>query len=425
MSKQSDSQSSPETEELHADFGSEVQAAVSFHRELSPKAPTSRPRPPDTPGDSVAPTLAKPQNARAGAEARVDAWVSQAPRELDKVAMDHIVQISPSVAHSGRKLNTDTTGEQLFVNSVLEQLYTVKTDSDWDIIQAQERWQADRRLAGKRRTIKSAESIVSQPPAASAQPTERSPFSTGKIRTTSDAGWSISANDDVPVLSTEYENDGGLSGCAGKLGGESKSMNPGKGKGRLRTSNESVGQFSTEQFMGFGTSTPHEDTAGRWGRMNQLSSWQSVDQLLGQRDQLTGLVTERPCLRTCAVCGDVKTTLDFPAKAPTSTCQHPPQTCTGCLRTWIASELDTKGTDRICCPECPAILQHEDVRRAASTATFEAYDRICARHALSGLPEFAWCLHPECESGQLNASDQNFMHCASCGYRQCLRHQVP
>lgn len=121
---------------------------------------------------------------------------------------------------------------------------------------------------------------------------------------------------------------------------------------------------------------------------------------------------------------DAKDPLDFPARAPTSNCDHAPQTCNECLQSWMASEFDTKGCDGIKCVECPQLMDYIDVQRAASAVTFEAYDKMSTRNALGSLDEFGWCLAPGCTSGQLNVENSNYMDCASCGYKQCLKHKV-
>lgn len=139
------------------------------------------------------------------------------------------------------------------------------------------------------------------------------------------------------------------------------------------------------------------------------------------------LAAELARVRDCAVCGDSKESLEFPAKAPTSECEHAASTCNECLQTWMASEFDTKGCEGLKCPECPRTLEYNDVQRAASAETIEAYDKMLTRNALSSLPEFAWCLGAGCQSGQLNYENSNdsFMDCVSCGYKQCLKHKVP
>ncbi|KAK3696422.1 hypothetical protein LTR37_017993 [Vermiconidia calcicola] len=129
--------------------------------------------------------------------------------------------------------------------------------------------------------------------------------------------------------------------------------------------------------------------------------------------------------RDCVVCGEPKDLLDFPATSPTAACRHNSETCIECLQSWMASEFETKGCEGIKCPECSQTLGHSDVQRAASAETFEAYDRLAMRNALGSLDDFAWCLKAGCGSGQLNIGNDNYMDCASCGYKQCLMHKVP
>ncbi|KAF1825972.1 uncharacterized protein K489DRAFT_297765, partial [Dissoconium aciculare CBS 342.82] len=126
----------------------------------------------------------------------------------------------------------------------------------------------------------------------------------------------------------------------------------------------------------------------------------------------------------CVVCGDSKHPLDFPIKTPTAKCEHRPQTCVDCLQSWIASEFEAKGCQGLTCSECPRRLQHEDVQRIASEATFAAYETILTRNALSQLPDFAWCLAASCGAGQLNVGAVgDYMECHSCKYQQCLKHK--
>lgn len=80
--------------------------------------------------------------------------------------------------------------------------------------------------------------------------------------------------------------------------------------------------------------------------------------------------------RDCVVCGDAKGPLRFPAKPPAASCEHEPQTCSDCLAHWTWSEVDTKSAGNIKCSECPALLTHTDVQRAASPATFALYDKV-------------------------------------------------
>lgn len=147
---------------------------------------------------------------------------------------------------------------------------------------------------------------------------------------------------------------------------------------------------------------------------------------LQQQDER--LMAELACPRTCVCCSDTKHPLDFPARPATTQCNHPSRTCSDCMHEWLASEFSSKGCEDIHCAECPSSLSYDDMKRLASEATFIAYEKLLTRTALSALPEFAWCLSPTCNSGQLNISDsdttENYMDCVSCGYKQCLHHRV-
>jgi hypothetical protein len=130
--------------------------------------------------------------------------------------------------------------------------------------------------------------------------------------------------------------------------------------------------------------------------------------------------------RDCAICTDELFVLDFPVRPASSKCNHPVRSCTGCLNSWLTSELADKGHETLTCPECSKELSYEDVRRATSRETFAMYDRLKTKDALADLPDFAWCLSPKCGNGQLNEepAQAGFMRCAACKYEQCLHHRV-
>lgn len=129
-------------------------------------------------------------------------------------------------------------------------------------------------------------------------------------------------------------------------------------------------------------------------------------------------------MRECAACTENKHQTDFPIECPTVRCEHLPNTCLECMKTWMRNELDAKGCDGLKCPECPQTLDYHEVKAMASKETFEAYDRLAMRKALGELDEFAWCLNARCGNGQLNEDKNHYMICESCGYRQCLTHKV-
>ncbi len=148
------------------------------------------------------------------------------------------------------------------------------------------------------------------------------------------------------------------------------------------------------------------------------------DQLQALKREDEQIVEQGPRTKECMACTDSKDRMDFPAKAPTASCEHPVNTCSECLRTWLASEVESKGCEGLKCPECCQTLQYGDVQLAASAETFVKYDRLAMHNLLSSEEEFAWCLRPNCGSGQLNVENSDFMICASCDYRQCLKHKV-
>lgn len=159
--------------------------------------------------------------------------------------------------------------------------------------------------------------------------------------------------------------------------------------------------------------------------LDHIKTLELQKQFICEEEESSQIGAECTRTRECIVCGESKEPLEFPATAPTSSCAHPSNTCSKCLQSWMASEFDTKGCDGIKCPECPETLDYNDIRKAASPQTFDAYDQMSTRNVLSNLPEFAWCLAVGCNSGQLNTANGNYMDCANCGYKQCLTHKVP
>jgi hypothetical protein len=76
--------------------------------------------------------------------------------------------------------------------------------------------------------------------------------------------------------------------------------------------------------------------------------------------------------RECSVCGN-----SYPLELfhlPSWDCTHDSNCCRTCLQNWIKSQLETKGWDKICCPEneCEEILQVNDIQRCALAETYEA-----------------------------------------------------
>ena len=74
--------------------------------------------------------------------------------------------------------------------------------------------------------------------------------------------------------------------------------------------------------------------------------------------------------RICMACSTEKDPTDYPQYV-TERCVHTSDCCKGCLQTWVAAQLETKGWDHIKCPQCTKILQKQEMAQAASEAVFE------------------------------------------------------
>lgn len=156
--------------------------------------------------------------------------------------------------------------------------------------------------------------------------------------------------------------------------------------------------------------------------------------LIDEHASLSGLSPEKVAFnflpptannyRSCTICMEELIVLKFPLRPAASGCKHPIKTCKDCLSSWLASELEDKGHAALKCPDCSEAMSYVDVRRAASRETFALYDCRATQAALADLPNFAWCLAPNCGSGQLNEEQAyaNFMECVACKYEQCLHH---
>ena len=144
---------------------------------------------------------------------------------------------------------------------------------------------------------------------------------------------------------------------------------------------------------------------------------------------------------TCEICAedaDVSMRTEWRARPITSSCRHPRRVCFSCTRRHIDAEVNGKGNPSIRCPhnECVAELAHADVQHFATPSNFERFDLVAMRRCLQQMPDFMWCAHPDCGSGQETpgagagkAVDGGlrgmWMRCSSCRRQTCLHHQCP
>lgn len=81
--------------------------------------------------------------------------------------------------------------------------------------------------------------------------------------------------------------------------------------------------------------------------------------------------------------------------------------------------------DQIRCPECQILLIYDDIKRLADAETFERYERLSFRSAVSSDKNFVWC--QQCDFGQLHekGASEPIVRCLNCGFRSCFVHSGP
>jgi hypothetical protein len=84
-------------------------------------------------------------------------------------------------------------------------------------------------------------------------------------------------------------------------------------------------------------------------------------------------VSQGPQATGCIVCTDDFSATIIRAQKISQECSHVPSVCQGCLVQWIQSQLESRGWDKIECPECNVLLAYHDIQRLADPATFSRY----------------------------------------------------
>lgn len=77
--------------------------------------------------------------------------------------------------------------------------------------------------------------------------------------------------------------------------------------------------------------------------------------------------------KDCATCTETKSVSYFPQARISQTCIHNPNTCLDCLKTSIRVNFETRQWNQIYCPECRALLDHQDVQKFADKDTFRRF----------------------------------------------------
>ncbi|ESZ92985.1 hypothetical protein SBOR_6651 [Sclerotinia borealis F-4128] len=80
-------------------------------------------------------------------------------------------------------------------------------------------------------------------------------------------------------------------------------------------------------------------------------------------------------LHECSICTEELIFDNFPHRI-FADCMHDPTCCHACLSRSIGAQIESKQWDRLTCPECPAFLTFDNVKKSfASEADFIRYDK--------------------------------------------------
>ncbi|KAJ3320650.1 hypothetical protein HDU76_000262 [Blyttiomyces sp. JEL0837] len=128
--------------------------------------------------------------------------------------------------------------------------------------------------------------------------------------------------------------------------------------------------------------------------------------------------------KACTVCHDNVTKSSF--SKLTATCAHEDSVCKKCMERHCEAEVNTKGDIQVKCPICRTVLDHNEVKEAASKDIFTRYDVLLLRRALQAMPDFRWCKVSTCGAGQIHdPSGGPIMFCFACRAKSCYTHDVP
>ncbi|KAH8195257.1 hypothetical protein TruAng_010581 [Truncatella angustata] len=138
-------------------------------------------------------------------------------------------------------------------------------------------------------------------------------------------------------------------------------------------------------------------------KRGRISSGQVVDFEL-TREVADKFIAEEawlvPETENCAVCSDDKRVSEIPRHV-TRSCEHKSNTCKDCVGQWITSSMETLAWDRLKCPECPQLLQFDDVRAFASPDVFVRYDTLAMKAAVANIRDFKCCKALSCAQHNL------------------------
>ena len=76
------------------------------------------------------------------------------------------------------------------------------------------------------------------------------------------------------------------------------------------------------------------------------------------------------CYKLCILCSDCKLKEEFPEKL-TSKCDHTPMVCIADTERWIELQFSRLSWGAMVCPQCPEVMQRDDIKRLAAPAVFQ------------------------------------------------------
>jgi len=154
--------------------------------------------------------------------------------------------------------------------------------------------------------------------------------------------------------------------------------------------------------------------------------------------EIVTLLEQAGSIETCEICvEDVDAAMrkEWRARPVSNSCNHTRAVCFTCVRRHIEAEINEKGNPAITCPhnECNQQLGHADIQHFATPRQFERYDLVIMRRCLQSLPDFVWCAHRDCGSGQetegagVGKAIEGglrglWLRCHACNRRTCLHH---
>ncbi|KAI9875805.1 MAG: hypothetical protein M1830_007961 [Pleopsidium flavum] len=132
-------------------------------------------------------------------------------------------------------------------------------------------------------------------------------------------------------------------------------------------------------------------------------------------------------LRECTICMGSHKPGSFPTRDELpSGCFHGGNTCRACISASITSDIEGKFFDNVGCPNCRASWDRYYIGLYATEAIMMRYETMGMLKVVEAMPNFLWCLSPDCNSGQINqAGDaEPIVTCVACGFKMCFTHQI-